>query len=84
MLCVISGGNWNNGSNAGVWITNLNNFRTNSNNNVGLRSDCMPRMPQGKGGVEGDTFLPQAKSLCNALSGRPAVKRFERQCGSLL
>lgn len=40
-MCLISGGNWNNTSNAGVWNLNLNNNRTNSNNNVGFRSaDC--------------------------------------------
>jgi hypothetical protein len=37
-MCLISGGNWNNTSNAGVWALNLNNNRTNSNNNVGFRS----------------------------------------------
>jgi len=36
---MISGGNWNNGTIAGVWAANLNNYRTNSNNNVGFRSD---------------------------------------------
>lgn len=45
MLCVISGGNWNNGANAGVWALNLNNVRGNSNNNVGFRSDSVPYMP---------------------------------------
>jgi len=45
MRCEISGGNWNNGSNAGVWSLNLNNVRSNSNNNVGFRSDSMPIMP---------------------------------------
>lgn len=45
MLCVISGGNWNNGGNAGVWALNLNNVRSNSNNNVGLRADSLPGMP---------------------------------------
>lgn len=45
MLCVISGGNWNNGSNAGVWALNLNNVRSNSNNNVGFRSDSRPNTP---------------------------------------
>lgn len=45
MLCVISGGNWNNGSNAGVWALNLNNVRGNSNNNVGFRSDSVPNTP---------------------------------------
>lgn len=39
MLCPISGGNWNNGSNAGVWALNLNNARSNSNTNVGCRLD---------------------------------------------
>jgi retron-type reverse transcriptase len=43
MLCVISGGNWNNGSNAGVWALNLNNVRGNSNNNIGFRADSLPK-----------------------------------------
>ena len=43
MLCAISGGNWNNGSSAGVWALNLNNVRGNSNNNVGFRADSLPR-----------------------------------------
>lgn len=38
-MCPISGGNWNNSANAGVWTLNLNNERGNSNNNVGARSD---------------------------------------------
>lgn len=37
MMCMISGGNWNNTSNAGLWSMNLNNNRTNSNDNVGVR-----------------------------------------------
>ena len=45
MLCVISGGNWNNGADVGVWALNLNNVRGNSNNNVGFRSDSVPYMP---------------------------------------
>jgi len=36
----IAGGNWNNGTNAGVFLRNLNNVRGNSNNNVGFCSDC--------------------------------------------
>lgn len=36
-MCSISGGNWNNTTNAGVWSLNLNNHRSNSNNNVGVR-----------------------------------------------
>ena len=46
MLCVISRGNWNNGSNAGVRNRNLNNARNNANNNVGLACDSLPNMPQ--------------------------------------
>ena len=45
MLCVISRGNWNNGSNAGVRNRNLNNARNNANNNVGLACDSLPNMP---------------------------------------
>jgi len=45
MLCVISGGNWDNGSNAGVWALNLNNVRGNSNNNIGFRADPLPATP---------------------------------------
>jgi len=33
----IRGGNWNNGSNAGVFYLNLNNSRTNVNTNIGGR-----------------------------------------------
>jgi len=38
-MCLISGGNWNNTTNAGVWNLNLNNNRGNSNDNVGFRAD---------------------------------------------
>jgi hypothetical protein len=33
----IRGGNWNNGSNAGLGALNLNNARTNTNSNIGFR-----------------------------------------------
>ena len=45
MLCVISRGNWNNGSNAGSRNRNLNNNRTNANNNVGFACDSVPNTP---------------------------------------
>ena len=45
MLCVISRGNWDNGSNAGSRARNLNNNRTNANNNVGFACDSMPDTP---------------------------------------
>ncbi|MDR2815765.1 MAG: hypothetical protein LBB62_03580 [Proteiniphilum sp.] len=34
----IRGGNWNNGANAGVASLNLNNARSNVNNNIGCRA----------------------------------------------
>ena len=37
MLAPLVGGNWNNSSKAGVWTMNVNNNRTNSNNNTGSR-----------------------------------------------
>lgn len=45
MLCVLSRGNWNNGSNAGSRNRNLNNTRSNANFNVGFACDSMPNTP---------------------------------------
>ena len=36
--CVYRGGNWNNGTNAGVFYLNGNNSRSNVNTNIGFRS----------------------------------------------
>lgn len=37
-VCVLNvGGNWNNGSNAGLWYLNGNNGASNSNSNIGAR-----------------------------------------------
>lgn len=38
ILRALRGGNWNNTSNAGVFYLNLNNARSNANNNIGFRS----------------------------------------------
>lgn len=46
MLCVIVGGNWNNSTNAGVGAVNWNNARSNSNTNVGFRSDYRAIIPR--------------------------------------
>lgn len=43
LRCLIRGGNWNNGANAGVFNSNLNNPRSNSNVNVGGRSAFRPK-----------------------------------------
>lgn len=47
MLAPIRGGNWNNGSNAGVFALNLNNSSANSNINVGFR-DCVHKSSHSK------------------------------------
>jgi hypothetical protein len=73
-MCPISGGNWNNTSNAGVWALNWNNARGNSNDNVGFRSDSgSPRTGKPDGGTKGGVFRHgqnRAKSWCIRLSGR--------------
>lgn len=51
-MCPISGSNWNNGTNAGAWALNLNNERSNSNNNVGGRSDLDSPLATRNGTVE--------------------------------
>jgi hypothetical protein len=68
MLCVISGGNWNNGGNAGVWDLNLNNVRGNSNDNVGFRSDSVPNTPYAA------CADWQRGSLCRALRRNVVLK----------
>ena len=76
-MCPISGGNWNNAGNAGVWALNLNNVRSNSNNNVSFRADSVSlRTAKADGGAKGDAFRraeevqPAAKSVCFRDSGR--------------
>ena len=72
-MCPISGGNWNNSSNAGVWTLNLNNVRTNSNNNVGFRADSMPRRSKfDQGGIKGDAFRRAAVSAVELRRNRLA------------
>lgn len=80
-MCPISGGKWDNSSNAGVWAFNLNNVRGNSNNNVGFRSDSgLPHNRQRYGGTKGGAFRQHcaAKSVYYSVSGRAAY-RLERQ-----
>ena len=85
-MCTISGGNWNNSSNAGVWALNLNNARSNSNDNVGFRADSIsPQGPRfGRSGIKGGAFRRAARVFCAAaksagfrLSGRPAFGGLE-------
>ncbi len=44
--CPIRGGNWNNGAGAGVFAVNLNNARSNVNNNIGGRPALGNRQKQ--------------------------------------
>lgn len=77
-MALLSSSNWNNSSSAGAFYRNLNNARTNSNNNTGFRSDSgSPRIRQRNGGTKGDTFrlvigavIVTAKSVCFRDSGR--------------
>ena len=80
LICVLSGGNWNDSSNAGVWNVNWNNNRTNSNNNVSFRSDSNSALKPRKRTVElqGCVILPMlAKSTDALLFGRqmPTTRR---------
>jgi hypothetical protein len=75
-MCPILSANWNNESNAGVWALNLNNVRTNANNNVGGRADSIP-LPHRcicQSGIQGDAFRrvvhSTAKSAGFRFSGR--------------
>lgn len=70
-MCPIVGANWNNGSIAGVWTLNLNNVRSNTNNNVGGRADSgSPRTAQADGGTKGGAFWQPraAKSISSRFS----------------
>ena len=73
-MCPIVSANWNNGSTAGVWALNLNNVRSNSNNNVGGRADSNPNVLKRRIGIKGDVFrlrfMTGAKSECHRVSGR--------------
>jgi len=71
-MAPLSSGNWNNSSSAGGWYLNLNNNRTNSNNNIGFRSDSdSPRIQKWNGGTKGGIFLQATvKSVWHYLSSR--------------
>lgn len=83
-MCPIVSANWNNGSLSGVWTLNLNNVRSNTNNNVGGRSDSAPpRTAQADGGTKGGAFwqcaLRAAKSIFMRISGRADTLGVEGQ-----
>lgn len=71
-ICVLSGGNWNNSSNAGVWNSNWNNNRTNSNNNVSFRADYNTSNPEPwDSGITGIAFPASCKINKTCIFGRP-------------
>lgn len=65
------GGNWNNGSNAGVFNRNWNNWRSNDNNNNGFRAgaDSEPNLkhPNGDTGTKGDIHPGIYAKICGSL-----------------
>ena len=90
------GGNWNNGSGAGVFAMNLNNPRSNSGTNIGFRS-ALPssRMPGPYGAralrgpgqrrrIKGFISLPKGRKIngCEALSNE-SEKRESNTKGKL-
>lgn len=76
LICVISGLNWNNTSNAGVWSSNWNNNRTNSNNNVSFRADYNTSNPELRNsGITGMVFPALSEINSGCFFGRPAMVR---------
>lgn len=70
-MCLIAGGNWNNGSNAGLWALNFWNARSNSNANTGFRADSIsPHGPQGRSGIKGDGFRRDARASAKSAGFR--------------
>lgn len=79
MLCVNSRGNWDNGSNAGSRNRNLNNSRSNANNNVGFADSMlcglMQRLLTGKEGAA-------VEACAEIFSGSPLVGANTKSCSS--
>ncbi len=67
--CVLSAGNWNNSSNAGVWYSYWYNYRSNSSFYVGFRCDCKSSNSAKREWNYRDVpFLHYAKSIGSAFS----------------
>lgn len=73
MRLLIRGGNWNNASNAGVCYLNLNNPRSNSNNNIGFRP-AQPKRPEG-----GDSRVFVQRPRDKGASSTPQPREGERR-----
>lgn len=68
----IRGGNWNNGSQAGVFALNLNNARSNTNTNIGFRPALGERQ---KAAAQGPPF---GTPLERTRSPRPSAEKHEQ------
>ncbi len=66
LRCLIRGGNWNNGANAGVFNSNLNNARSNANDNIGGRA-AFHLLPSG--GYTGSGLRLTGRSMVYRLKG---------------
>jgi len=74
----IRGGNWNNGANAGLAALNLNNRRSNSNNNVGFRPALS--LQARYRGFTGHRSAPREKGVIALLFGEN-IYRYGRPVG---
>ena len=73
MRLPICGGNWNNTSNAGVFNVNLNNERSNTNDNIGFRS-ALPSYARSSGDPRGTRQCEGIKESYSASRGNAGRK----------
>lgn len=83
----IRGGNWDNGANAGVFALNLNNPRSNSDNDIGFRSALahLVRSERLTGrspvrGIKGHSSMLAEREQKTKLSGRQLVAGDGERC----
>jgi hypothetical protein len=85
------GGNWNNGGNAGVFYVNLNNARSNANDNIGFRAALATMLyvrscilkglhpVQGGKRIASPWPLPKNMPSCMHECGMPQVSHVDRK-----
>jgi len=75
-LVPLFAGNWNNGSNAGVFNRNFNNNRTNDNNNAGFRAadygSCLRAFDRQTGTIGMDR--PASGEICGPMYSSSEVE----------
>lgn len=84
----IVGGNWNNGTNDGLWNWNLNNSATNTNVNIGARlliemeNNCaLKSIPLGKNMSKGQGLVGLSKGPETIRNMRRVGNIYEKICG---